>query len=226
MKKLLLVATATVLALQAGSAMAFADDEARQAILELREQLKASQRAQIDLMTQVESMRAENQRMIGVMQELNRKYELLDKRLVEVEPAQVQLNGRMITVKPAERREFNEAVSHFTERDFKGCLTALNDFKKNWPKSPYLADADYWRASSYFALEDYKSTVAVTNNLYRVYPKSDKAPEALLLKANAELSLGSIEEAKKSLNNLIRRYPKSEHVKTAKQRLAQIEKLG
>ena len=45
MKKLLLVATATVLALQAGSAMAFADDEARQASLGLREQLKASQRA-------------------------------------------------------------------------------------------------------------------------------------------------------------------------------------
>ena len=68
MKKLLLVATATVLALQAGSAMAFADDEARQAILELREQLKASQRAQIDLMTQVDSMRAENQPILGEMQ--------------------------------------------------------------------------------------------------------------------------------------------------------------
>ena len=97
-------------AAQTTTAWAFADDEARTAILELREQLKASQRAQVDLMSQVEALRSENQRMIGQMQELTRQVETMDKRLVEVEPAQVELNGRLITVKPAERREFEKAV--------------------------------------------------------------------------------------------------------------------
>ena len=94
------------------------------------------------------------------------------------------------------------------------------------PKSAYMADADYWRASSYYALNNFKSTITVTNNLYRVYPKSPKAPEALLLKASAELSEGMIEEATKSLNTLIKRYPKSDSAKTAKERLEQIKKLG
>ena len=65
----------------------------------------------------------------------------------------------------------------------------------------------------------------MTNNLYRVYPSSPKAAEALLMKASAELSEGEIDEAKKSLNTLIKRYPKSDSAKTAKSRLAQIEKL-
>ena len=95
---------------QATTAWAFADDEARTAILELREQLKASQRAQVDLMGQVEALRSENQRMIGEMQELTRKVETMDKRLVEIEPSRVQLNGRVISVKPAERRDFENAV--------------------------------------------------------------------------------------------------------------------
>ena len=38
--------------------------------------------------------------------------------------------------------------------------------------------------------------------------------------------MSEIDEAKKSLNTLIKRYPKSDSAKTAKSRLAQIEKLG
>ena len=192
---------------QASTAWAFADDEARTAILELREQLKASQRAQVDL-------------------ELTRKVETMDKRLVEIEPSRVQLNGRVISVKPAERRDFENAVALFRNRDFNNCLQALNTFKKSWPKSAYMADVDYWRASAYYALNNFKSTITVANNLYRVYPSSPKAPEALLLKASAELSEGLIEEAEQSLNTLIKRYPRSESAKTAKERLAQIKQLG
>ena len=188
MRRTLVVAMMVALAAQTSAAWAFADDEARTAILELREQLKASQRAQVDLMTQVEALRSENQRMIGQMQELTRQVETMDKRLIEVEPARVELNGRVISVKPAERRDFENAIALFQKRDFTGCLKALNTFKKTWPKSAYMADVDYWRASSYYSLNDFKSTITVTNNLYRVYPRSAKAPEALLMKSSAELS--------------------------------------
>ena len=201
MRQTILAVALAAIGLQAGSVWAFADDEARTAILELREQLKASQRAQVDLMGQVESLRAENRRLNGEMEELTRQVQTLDKRLVEIEPAQVELNGRLITVKPAERREFDKAVGLFRNRDFRGCIQALNTFKKNWPKSAYTADADYWRASSYYALEDYKSVIQITNNLYRTYPKSDKAPEALLMKSSSELSNGDVQAAKNSLNH-------------------------
>ena len=50
MRHTLAAALVAVMAVQTGAAWAFADDEARTAILELREQLKASQRAQVDLM--------------------------------------------------------------------------------------------------------------------------------------------------------------------------------
>ena len=68
--------------------------------------------------------------------------------------------------------------------------------------------------------------IQITNNLYRTYPKSDKAPEALLMKSSSELSNGDVQAAKNSLNQLLKRYPKSDEAKTAKDRLAQINKLG
>lgn len=179
MRQTLLAVMMLAVAAQTGTAWAFADDEARTAILELREQLKASQRAQVDLMGQVEALRPENQRMIGQMQELTRQVETMDKRLVEVEPARVELNGRVISVKPAERRDFEKAVELFRNRDFSNCLKALNTFKKTWPKSAYMADVDYWRASSYYALNNFKSTITVTNNLYRVYRAQPKASRKL-----------------------------------------------
>ena len=145
---------------------------------------------------------------------------------MEIEPAQVELNGRLITVKPAERREFDKAAGLFSQRDFRGCIQALNTFKKNWPKSAYTADADYWRASSYYALGDYKSVIQITNNISKTYPKSDKAPEALLMKSSSELSNGDLDAAKATLERLIKRYPKSEEAKTGKERLKEMNQIG
>ena len=46
------------------------------------------------------------------------------------------------------------------------------------------------------------------------------------MKSSSELSNGDVQAAKNSLNQLLKRYPKSDEAKTAKERLAQINKLG
>ena len=211
---------------QSPTALAFADDEARNAILEIREQIKAGQRSQVALMTEIEILRSENSRLHGEVEELTRKVKLLDARLVEVEPATVELDGRIISVRPAERRAFDKAVDMYRHRDFTGCIAAMEEFAKAWPKSAYLANVDYWIASSHYSLNDYKAAIAVTQSLMKKYTKSPKVPDALLLQASAYLSDGKIEQAKKSLQTLIKRFPKSEQAKTAKERLKAIQKLG
>lgn len=222
MRQILLVFAIIFTGLGSGSAWAFADDEARKAILELRQQLAASQQAQMGMISQLEQLRSENQILMGNIQELVQKVESLDKRLTEVEPARVELDGKIITVKPAERREFDHAIQKFRDRDFKGCIAELDAFKKTWPESAYLANVDYWRASSYYALNDFKSASKIAANLVRLYPKSPKVADTYLLKASADLSEGNIEAAKTSLNQIIKRFPKSEQAKTARERLKQI----
>ena len=140
MRQTLLAVMMLAVAAQTGTAWAFDDDEARTAILELREQLKASQRAQVDLMGQVEALRAENQRMIGQMQELTRQVETMDKRLVEVEPARVDLNGRVLSVKHAHRRAFETALVRHSNRDFSHCLEESNTSTSTCPKLRDKAD--------------------------------------------------------------------------------------
>ena len=204
MRQTLLSIAIVLTGLAASNAWAFADDDARKAILELRQQLAASQQ------------------LMGDIEELHRKVETMDKRLIEIEPARVELDGKVIMVKPVERRDFDEAVQKFRDRDFKGCIAAMDAFKKAWPSSAYLANVDYWRASSYYALNNFDATAKITANMIRMFPKSPKVADAYLLKASAELSDGKMDAAKASLNQIVKRFPKSDQAKTARERLKQI----
>lgn len=226
MRQTMLALAVIACGIHSTAAMAFADDEARAAILEIREQIKASQRSQVGLMTEIEQLRSENLRLHGEVEALTRQVKLLDARLVEVEPATVELDGRVVSVKPAERRDFDKAVTLYRNRDFAGCIAAMESFAKAWPNSAYLANVDYWIASSHYSLNDYKSAIKVTQSLVKKYTKSPKVPDALLLQASAYLSEGEIAKAKKALQNITTRFPKSEQAKTAKERLNAIQKLG
>ena len=171
MRHTLLALAVIACGFQSTAALAFADDEARAAILEIREQIKASQRSQVALMTEIETLKTENLRLNGEVEELTRKVQLLDARLVEVEPATVELDGRIVTVKPAERRAFDKAIELYRSRDFAGCIAAMEAFEKAWPQSAYLANVDYWIASSHYSLNDFKSTIKVTQALVKKYAK-------------------------------------------------------
>ncbi len=222
MRQTLLSIAIVLTGLAASNAWAFADDDARKAILELRQQLAASQEAQMGMISQLEQLRSQNQQLMGDIEELHRKVETMDKRLIEIEPARVELDGKVIMVKPVERRDFDEAVQKFRDRDFKGCIAAMDAFKKAWPSSAYLANVDYWRASSYYALNNFDATAKITANMIRMFPKSPKVADAYLLKASAELSDGKMDAAKASLNQIVKRFPKSDQAKTARERLKQI----
>ena len=173
-----------------------------------------------------EVLRNENSRLNGEVEELTRKVQLLDARLVEVEPAMVELDGRIVSVRPADRRAFDNAIELYRSRDFAGCIVAMDDFTKAWPQSVYLANVDYWIASSYYSLNDFKSTIKVTQALTKKYTKSPKVPDTLLLQASAYLSEGEIAKAKSTLQAIVKRFPESEQAKTAKERLKAIQKLG
>ena len=102
-----------------------ADDEARKAILDLREKVEAAQNAQLMLQNQIEALREQNARLIGRVEELSNQLTLeqrsnrdlytdLDKRMAELEPADVELDGRTVRVSAEERRLYTLAVSSFS----------------------------------------------------------------------------------------------------------------
>ncbi|MFM7972760.1 MAG: tol-pal system protein YbgF, partial [Betaproteobacteria bacterium] len=129
----------------------FADDEARKAILELRQRLaQTDQRAQaqteelqglrkalLDLNSQLDQLRAElaasrggQENLTRELSELQRKQRDLlnvtEERVRRLEPVKVTVDGREITVEPQERRAYEEAVAQLRSGDFNAASQALS----------------------------------------------------------------------------------------------------
>lgn len=223
------------------SAMAFADDEARQAILDLRkevrtlqEQLDMQKSAQMQLMTQINRLTEQNRMLTGRIEEISNSihveqrssrelYTKLDDRLMALEPVSVEIDGATHLVDAQEKAAFDAAFAKLQEEDLKPALAALKDFVTRYPRSVYKAEALFWWGSTAFALEQYKTTMTVQNRLIRECPKSARVPDAMLSVGSAQAALGNVKAASATFSKVIRNHPDSEAAAEAKKRLASIK---
>ena len=104
--------TAAILSGSAAGAMAFADDDARRAILDLRAQVAALEEqlknAQISFATRLDNLQNQNRLLTGQVEELTNAirqekrstrelYTSIDERLGKFEPREVEVNGEKVT---------------------------------------------------------------------------------------------------------------------------------
>lgn len=226
----------------AGSAFAFADDDARRAILDLRETVKAiqadlsvSKNAQMQLMTEINRLKEQNRHLTGQVEELYNALEMekrstrdlfgsLDSRVEAFEPQTVVINGESVTVDPKEKQAFDGAVLHLQDRQYKQAENGFKRFAAEWPKSPYRPDALFWWGTAAFALEHYKTVISTQNQLLREYPKNPRAADAMLLVGSAQAASGNLKAARATFQKVQKTYPDSEAAVTAKARLASLGK--
>jgi len=229
-------------------AQLFADDDARKAILELRQRLAATekalqarndelqarldtaQRGQLDMVNQNDAMKQEIARLRGQVESLanevaqlqkrNRDlYADLDARLKKFEPSTVTVDGRTATIERTEQAAYDAALAQFRASDFKGSIAGFQQFIARYPASAYVPAAQYFIGSAYFALRDYKSSIAAHQVVVDKYRDSPRAPEALLAMADGQLQLADKKSANRTLTRVIKEYPDSEAAALAKERL-------
>jgi len=230
-------------ALVAGPAHAglFDDDQARQAILDLRtktdnltSQLAAAQRTLLDqqgridqLNQQIATVRGQNEDLTNQVTTLQKQqkdyYTDLDTRLKKFEPQQQTVDGVQGSVQPGETEAFNAASQQFRSGDYKGAAAAFRDFVAKYPQSPYQPTAQYWLGNALYALRDYKGSTAVWQGIVKNYPQHPRAPEALLAIANNQLEQGQKAAARKTLQQIVSQYAGSDVAQSAQQKLAQIK---
>jgi Uncharacterized protein conserved in bacteria len=186
----------------------FPDNEARRAILDLRNQVTQNQQATqnqlaqqaqqiqqirnslLDLSNQIEQMRGEiaqvrgkqdaaTQQLNDALGKLQTSQQQLTQRLKPLEPVQVQINGQPYTVQPAEKAAFEQALATFRNGDFAGSATQLKAFLAQYPSSPYDADAQYWLANAQYAQKQYKDAIA------RSGPDSEQPEQPALARSHA-----------------------------------------
>ena len=226
----------------------FEDDEARRAILELRQKFDAAQlelkksdgetaqlrRSTLDLSNQIEAlrndvagMRGQNEQLARDLSEVQRKQKDLvqgvDDRFKKFEPSKVTADGKEFVAVPAEMREFDAALAILRKGEFAPAQTAFLDFNKRYPDSGYKPASLFWLGNAQYALRNYREAIVNFKALLTLAPDHLRAPEASLSIANCQIELKDIKSARKTLEDLIKVYPQSEAASVAKDRLTKLK---
>lgn len=226
----------------------FGDDEARQAIIELRRKVDANQaagdaarsegdaatrRSLLELSNQIEQLRGELARLRGQNEQLAREVAELqraqkdvqagvDARLRQVEPLKVELDGQSFTAQPAEKTQFDAAMDTLRRSEFAAASTAYTAFLRQYPASGYTPSALYWLGNAQYAARAYKDSAESHRRLVSDFPNHPRTPEAMLAMANSQVELKDTKGARRTLDDLVKKYPQSEAAAAAKERLARL----
>jgi tol-pal system protein YbgF len=229
----------------------FEDDEARRAILDLRQKLEATQqtgkvqvqaqaeeiavlrRALLDLQNQIDALKADQSKMRGANEQLIKELSELqikqkdvlqsvDTRISKFEPIKVVLDGLEFQADPAEKKEYDTALAVFRTGDFAAAQASMLNFLRRYPTSGYAASSLFWIGNAQYATKDYKESVANFRKLLSIAPQHARAPEAMLAISNCLVELKDIKGAKKAMEDLVSAHPASEAAQTAKDRLARL----
>lgn len=229
----------------------FGDDEARKAIIDLRQQVEANKlasdaaakeardndaaikRSLLELSNQIEQLRREIAGLRGQNEQLAREVAELqraqkdvqagmDERLRQFEPVKVELDGRSFNAQPAEKAEFEAAMATLRRSEFAAASAAYTGFLRSHPGSGYTPVALYWLGNAQYANRAYKDAVDSHQRLVREFPDHPRTPEAMLAMANSQVELKDTRAARKTLEDLVKLHPQSEAAAAAKQRLARL----
>lgn len=253
MKRIALAAllAASTLAAPVARAALFEDDEARRAILDLRQKVEQQRQATadelrrandenatlrrslLDLQNQIEALRGELARLRGQDESLLREISELQRRQKDVaqgveerlrkfEPVQVTVDGKEFAVEPAEQHHYDSALAAFRKGEFVAAQSAFTEFMKRYPQSGYRATALFWLGNAQYANRDYRGAIANFRTLLQQAPDHARAPEAVLSIANCQIELKDNASARKTLDDLVKAYPQSEAASAAKERLARL----
>lgn len=234
------VVAAALIAIPAHAGL-FDDNEARQAILDLRvkidnlsRQLVAAQRTILDQLNRFDQMnqqistlhgRTENlTNELSIMQKQQKDYYTdIDTRFKKFEPQQQTVDSIQGVILPGETDAFAIALQQFRTGEFKKALASFRNFITKYPYSLYQPSAQYWLGNTFYALKDYKGSAAAWGELVKNYPQNLYAPKALLAIANNQLEQGQKTAAQKTLRQIVVQYSSSSTAQTAQIKLLQIK---
>lgn len=244
---------ALVLAACMGSASAglFDDEEARKAILDLRQKNQAVEqklaeetrratedaaqlrRSLIELQNQLEATRAEVAKLRGQDEQVVRDLadlqrlqkdtaQSLDERLRKFEPSRMTMDGKEFVADPSEKRDYDAAMAIFKRGEFATAQLVFVDFLTRYPKTGFRQSALFWLGNAQYATKDYKDALSSFRALVVSAPDHMRVPEAILAIANCQLELKDNKGARKTLEELVANHPGSEAAQAAKDRLARL----
>jgi len=198
------------------SALAFTDDEARKAILELRQQIRtmneANQRARIQLSDQIETLGQEIVRLRGDIEQLGRPAGAAG-------GASGARGADPRSQDPREQAAFDQSMESFRKAQYKETIQNLTAFLTLYPDSALAPTAQFYMGSSRFAMKDFKGAITTLQAMVQKFPTEPRAADALLMVASSQIELNNRPGAKTTLQRIVKDYKGTPAADTAAKRL-------
>lgn len=195
-------------------AVAFEDEDARRAILELRSQLKMAGLSRLELSNQIQALQKEVAQLRGQLETLSHS-----SQQASAEQNYYDFGPNPQVGDPNEQRDYDNAINLFRQGEYEMAGQALNNFATTYPNSVLTPAARFYEGSSYYAVRDFQGAISRLERMARTYPNDPQAGDALLVVAGSQLELNNIEGSKQTLQRVISQYPNTPAADTANERL-------
>ncbi|MGC8774862.1 MAG: tol-pal system protein YbgF [Chlorobaculum sp.] len=124
------------------------------------------------------------------------------------------------TVSPATGEALiNEGLIKMKKQDFAGARDSFNAFMTGNPKSPKVADAQFYLAETYYNEKWYEKAILEYQTVIARYTKSPKRPAALYKQGLSFAKIGDEANAKARYKDVVNLYPQSPEAKLAQKNL-------
>ena len=211
---LLVCSTALLSAGFSTPAIAFEDEEARRAILDLRSQLKMAGLSRLELSNQIQTLQKEVVQLRGQLEGINHSAQQ-----TSVQQNYDDFGPNPQVGDPSEQSDYDNAINLFRQGEYEIAAQALNRFATAYPNSVLTPAARFYEGSSHYATRDFEGAISRLEGMVSTYPQDSQAGDALLVVAGSQLELNSIEASKQTLQRVINQYPNSPEADTAQERL-------
>lgn len=213
--RLTAVAGTLLLTVAASPSYAFSDDEARRAILELRQQIRQmndqNQQARLMLADQIEGMRQEIAQLRG-------KVETLNWKSGQGQPSH-QNNTASLISDPQEQAAYEAAMDLYRNGQFQEAASSFGTFIEAYPSSQQIDDVRFYEGSSLYATKRFSAAIQKLQTFINTNPTSARAPDALMVIASSHVEMNDLAAAQKILQRIVNEYPQAPAADTARDRL-------
>lgn len=229
----------------------FADNEARRAILDLRQRHLALTEENSKLRESLQSTQSQLDTLRNELARQRQRDDQLARELAELrrnmpsatnnteEKTASPVAGSALTAAtstagsateaPAraedshgEKAAFDAALNKFRTSDYAGAQAGLRAYLQKYPQGSRRIAALYWLGNSDYALRNYRGAMRSYRAVVAQAPQHERAPEALLALSACQVELQDTAGARKTLENLIKTYPRSEAAQAAQDRLTRL----
>ena len=206
--------------------------EKRLAALEKQVSVLSEKRA--ELLSEIETLRAEIARLNGLYEELSYQQkqdreafsefqaEVLKRLSREEKPPAVKAPAEEKA--PSEKELYERALAALKKKDYEGARRLLRRYLELYPKGKYAANAHYWIGETYYAQRRYEEAILEYQKVVDGFPQSYKVPAALLKQGLAFLRIGDTEAARILFKKILSRYPRSEQAPLARKYLKRLSR--